>query len=178
MRLRRNVRGKGYRTAAGGKVEGLILNGINLIAGVVPVPVSGTDWGEFPALSVIVIAAVSAPVVVGSNTTLIVQFAPAARVDPQPLVNLNEVAFVPVIATFEMARVEDPGFVRVADLEAVEVPTGSELNARLVGERVSLVPVPFSKIVFAFVTVLSFKTRFAERAPVAVGLKTKPMLQL
>ena len=53
------------------------------------------------------------------------------------MVNRKDVALVPVIAMLEMERVDDPGLVSVTALEAVELPTASELNARLVGERVS-----------------------------------------
>ena len=45
-----------------------------------PVPVKGTACGLPPALFVIVRVPVRAPMVVGANVTLIVQFAPAAKV--------------------------------------------------------------------------------------------------
>lgn len=50
---------------AAGLAEDLICTALFLMEAVVPVPLSGTDWGELPPLSAIVIAPVSAPVVVG-----------------------------------------------------------------------------------------------------------------
>lgn len=50
---------------------------------VVPVPLSGTCCGLPIALSVMLRAALRAPLAVGLNVTLIVQLAPAASVLPQ-----------------------------------------------------------------------------------------------
>lgn len=56
------------------------------IAKSVPVPVSATDCGLAPALSVTVIDPVLAPDDAGENVTLTVQLAPTASDDPQSLV--------------------------------------------------------------------------------------------
>jgi hypothetical protein len=52
--------------------------------------------------------AVFAPGVVGANVTVILQFAPAARVAPQVVVLLNSEALVPVKAIDEMFKVAVP----------------------------------------------------------------------
>ena len=51
-----------------------------------PVPVSDTLCGLPEALSVMVTEALRLPLAVGSNVTLIVQFAPAATLAPHVLV--------------------------------------------------------------------------------------------
>jgi hypothetical protein len=60
--------------------------GDSVATGPVPVPVKGADWGLPEALSVMVTAALRAPVAVGLNVTLMVQLAPAATLVPQVLV--------------------------------------------------------------------------------------------
>jgi hypothetical protein len=60
--------------------------GENVATGPVPVPVKVADWGLPEALSVMVTAALRAPVAVGLKVTLMVQFAPAATPVPQVLV--------------------------------------------------------------------------------------------
>jgi hypothetical protein len=70
-----------------------------------------------------VIVARRVPVAVGVNVTLIVQFDPAATIDPQLLVCEKSPAFVPetdILGTFISAF---PVFVRVADLTVLPVPT-------------------------------------------------------
>jgi hypothetical protein len=95
------------------------------------------DCGEPVALSVIVIAAVSAPVVVGPKCPWIVQFAPAARLAPQLLPKTNEEASVPVTAMLVIDRLAAPVFVMVTDCDALEVPTTWVPKERLVLENVT-----------------------------------------
>jgi len=84
----------------------------------VPVPVRAAIWGVPGALSATLIAAVSVPVAVGLNTTMIGQFAPAASVDPQVLVCENELALAPVTVIEVIARATVPGFESVTVMAA------------------------------------------------------------
>jgi hypothetical protein len=79
--------------------------------------------GDPEALSVMVTAAVRAPVAVGVKCPWMVQLAPIARLDPQLFANTNEEAFVPVTAMLVMASVELPVFVNVTLCERLVVPT-------------------------------------------------------
>jgi hypothetical protein len=88
-----------------------------------PVPLSETLCGEFDALSVMVMAAVSGPVVVGAKCPWMVQFAPAARVVPQLFANPNEEAPAPVTAMLEMVKVAESLFVNVTLCDGLKVPT-------------------------------------------------------
>lgn len=64
----------------------LKLLGAKVTAGVAPVPVKVTVCGLLLALSVMTTVPERVPVAVGVNTTLMVQFAPAATEVPQVLV--------------------------------------------------------------------------------------------
>ena len=78
-----------------------------------PVPVRLTVCGLPVALSVIVTAAVRAPLAAGVNVTLIVQFAPAPTELPQVLVWAKSLAFVPVRARLEIVSAALPVLVSV-----------------------------------------------------------------
>ena len=75
--------------------------------------------GEPVALSVMVTAAVSAPVTVGVKCPWMVQFAPAARLDPQVFANTNEEAFAPVTLMLAMAKAALPVLVKVTCCEQI-----------------------------------------------------------
>jgi hypothetical protein len=62
---------------------------------------------------------VRVPVVVGLKVTLMVQLAPAARVDPQLLLWAKS----PLIATLLIVKLVDPVLVRVEVCAALVVPT-------------------------------------------------------
>jgi hypothetical protein len=64
-------------------------------------------------LSVIVTAALRAPVAVGVNVTLILQLAPAATLAPQVFVWLKSPLFVPVIVMLVMLSAAVPVLERV-----------------------------------------------------------------
>jgi hypothetical protein len=74
-------------------------------------------------LSVIVIAAVMAPVVVGAKCPWIVQLAPAARLVPQLFANPKAEAFVPVTAMLVIDSGPPPVLVIVTVCDALVVPT-------------------------------------------------------
>jgi hypothetical protein len=79
--------------------------------------------GEPVALSVMVMAAVRAAAVAGVKCPWMVQFAPAARLDPQLFANTKEDASVPVTAMLVMASTELPVFVKVTLCERLVVLT-------------------------------------------------------
>ena len=87
-----------------------------------PVPIRFRICGLPAALSLIVIAAVLGPAVVGANVTLIEQFAPPATLVPQVLFCVNSPLFVPVIATLLMVNVAVPALPRITDCGALVVP--------------------------------------------------------
>ena len=85
-------------------------------AGFVPVPLSETVCGELGSLSATCRVADSAACVVGVKVTLIVQFAPPARVAGeagQVFVRPKSPAFVPVVLRLLIVRAVVPLFVRV-----------------------------------------------------------------
>jgi hypothetical protein len=102
-----------------------------------PVPLSAIDCGESVALSMIVIAAVRAPVVVGPKCPWMVQLAPAARLVPQLLPKENEETSVPVTAMLVIDRLVVPEFVMVTDCDALVVPTSWVPKEMLVLENVT-----------------------------------------
>src|ERR1035438_427303 len=95
-----------------------------------------------------VTAAVSAPATVGVKCPWMVQFVPAARLDPQVFANTNEEAFAPVTLMLAIARVAPPVLVKVTCFDALAVPTISLPNDRLVADSDTVVlnPVPLSLI--------------------------------
>jgi len=102
------------------------------------VPLRVIDCGELAALSVMVMAAVSAPVVAGVKWPWMVQFAPDATLVPQLLANTNEEAPAPVTVMLVMARGPVPVFVSVTDCDALVAPGLTEPKERLVAERVTV----------------------------------------
>jgi hypothetical protein len=84
------------------------------LAGAVPVPVRGTVCGLLASLSETLKVAVSAPVMDGVKTMLIVHVAPTAIVPPQfELVTRKSAAFGPVNEAFTFVN---PLWVRLASV--------------------------------------------------------------
>ena len=81
-------------------------------------------------MSVTVSAAVRVPVALGVKVTLIVQFAPAARLVPHVFVCAKSPLFAPVMAMLEMFNVAEPMLLRVTACAALAVPTISFGNPR------------------------------------------------
>jgi hypothetical protein len=131
------------------------------------------DCGDPLALSVIVTAAESAPVVVGAKWPWMEQFAPAARLVPQLFPKTKEDAFVPVTVMLLKVSVALPVFVNVTDCEALDEPTVSVPNDKLVAERDTAGPnpVPLSAIACGELPALSVMVIDAVRSPVVVGEK-------
>ena len=114
---------------------------------VVPLPLSATTCGEPDALSAILTAPARAPDATGLKLTVIVQLAFAARLAPQLSVCVNELAFVPVIVIPVIDSVAVPSFVRVIGIVAADVPRDVSGNARVVGDKLTVKPVPVSATV-------------------------------
>lgn len=91
----------------------LVADSVTGDVGATPVPVNDMVCGDVAALSVIVIAAVIAPVAVGAKWPWIEQLAPTARLDPQLLEKSNCEAFVPVTAMLVIVSAAVPVLVMV-----------------------------------------------------------------
>jgi hypothetical protein len=85
----------------------------------VPEPIRLTVCGLLLALSLTVIVPVSVPVVVGLNVTLIVQLAPAAKLEPQLFVS----AKLALVAMLLIVRLVVPVLVSVTGCAVLVVPT-------------------------------------------------------
>ena len=104
--------------------------------GQMPVPDSGTVFGGGPPPGVTTSVADLAPELVGLNTTLPVQLAPDARLDPQLVVRANWPGFVPpmVIPLNDNGTV--PVLVTLTVFAELEVPAAWSPKTRLVGVTV------------------------------------------
>ena len=103
-----------------------------------PLPVNGTLWGEFGALSAMLMDARRAPAAVGVKVTLREQPAPTAKVAMQVLlVMAKSPALVPAREVLVIVNEAWPVFVTTRESAALVVLTGASGNARLVGERVT-----------------------------------------
>lgn len=115
-----------------------------------PVPLSAIVCGEPVALSVMVTAAESAPVVMGAKCPWMMQFDPTGKVVPQLFANTNEDASAPVTVMLVIDKAEVPVLVIVTDCDALEEPTVVAGNERLVAESVTgpagAKPVPLNGI--------------------------------
>ena len=131
--------------------------------------------GEPVAESVMVMAAVRAPVNVGAKCPWMVQLFPADTVDPQEFPNINEVAFAPVTPMPVMKSADSPVLVRVTVCVALPDPTRTVPKDRLLAESDTVVgivtPVPLSAIVCGDPVMLSKILMAAVNGPVAIGAK-------
>ena len=106
------------------------------VAPATPVPLNTMLCGELVAPSVMVTAAVNAPVVAGAKYPSIVQLAPAAKLLPQLFANTNEDAFAPVTAMLGIGKAAVPLFVIVTDCDPVAAPRFSLPKDKLVADSV------------------------------------------
>ena len=143
-----------------------------------PVPVKGTVCGLPPALSVIVRFPERAPTAVGANVTLMLQFAPAARVAglighavPPVLVSAKS----PEAAIELTVKAPAPVLVRVTGCAALVVVSNWPLKVILVGTSPTpgavTDPVPLRFTVCGLEVSLSVKVSVPVRKPAAPGLK-------
>src|SRR5204862_3254271 len=105
------------------------------LGGAVPVPDTPEVWGLLLALSVTVSVPLRDPAAVGVKVTLIVQFPPAATLDPQLLVCPKSPGLVPVKAMLVMLNVAPLGFESVTACAALVAPTFWLLKVSVVGAR-------------------------------------------
>jgi hypothetical protein len=136
--------------------------------------------GEPLALSVMVTAAVSAPVAAGVKWPWMVQLAPPATLVPQLFANTNEEASAPVTAMLVMAKGPVPVLVSVTDCDALVTPTGSPAKDKLLADRDTaggVRPVPDSAMLCGEPLALSVMVTAAVSAPVAAGVKWPWMVQ-
>lgn len=131
----------------------------------------------FEALSFTVRVPVFAPVDVGLKKMLIVQLAPAARVDPQLVFPPKFVVTVILL----MDKVLEVPFFSVRACVAVSLLTLSLPKDKLAGVSVTVppaaTPVPERLAVCGLLLALSVTVKVPLAAPVAVGLKVTLMLQ-
>jgi hypothetical protein len=85
---------------------------------------------------VIVIEALRGPKWLGVKVTLMVQFAPAARLDPHELFWLKSVALLPESATLAIVTADVPVLVTVSVCAPLTLPVSCGAKLRLAGERV------------------------------------------
>jgi hypothetical protein len=130
--------------------------GDRLAEGPVPVPVKVTRWGLPLALSVTERVALRAAATVGLNVTLIVQFAPAARLEAHVFVKAKSPGFAPEMAMLVIVRDASPVFDRVTLRAALVVLTGWFPNAREDGLREAIgtaILVKFTPVTLALLIV-------------------------
>ena len=143
-----------------------------------PVPLSVALCGFPAASSETLTEPVRVPPAVGVNVTLMLQCAPAVRLEPQLFVSAKS----PVAPIAEMFNVALPEFVSVNGWLALVVPNAWLANAKLPGEREAIgavaTPVPESPAVCGLPTALSETETVAERAPLALGVNDTVMEQL
>jgi len=115
---------------------------------------------------------------VGVKVTLIVQLAPAAKVEPQVVVRAKSPAFVPVKEVTIEARLVVPMLLRVTTWAELVVPATWLPKVRLPGARVTPVPVPVRATVCGLPEALSVMESEAVREPIALGLNVMLKVQL
>jgi len=146
---------------------------------VVPVPMSGREWGLPDALSVNTSVAVRLPAAVGVKVTLAVQLPPAGNVDglrAHVVFSAKSVELVPPMATEVIVSGALPLLVSVAVCPPLDVPICWLVKVRVGGLRVTAgadAPVPERATVWGLPDALADTDRDPVRAPVAVGLKVR-----
>ncbi len=145
-----------------------------------PVPDNATDCGLPAAPSVTEIAAARAPVALGVNTAVMVQFEPAATKTPQLFVCEKSPAFAPVIAMLETGKSPLPVLNRVTPPGALLAPKPVLANVivEMLKVTIGAVPVPLSVAVCGLPDALSITETAAVRVPEASGVNVILIVQL
>jgi hypothetical protein len=135
------------------------------VTGRLPVPVRLTVCGLFSAVSAIVRTPVAEPRAAGVNVTPIVQFAPAAMLVPQVLLDTanGPLAVIPVKVSAKLRR-----FVRVTVFSALGSPAAIIPKFKLVGDRPTG-ELPFPVTPTVWVPALSVIVTVPEAEPMTVG---------
>jgi len=108
---------------------------VPLFRPLIPVPDSSKFCGLPGALSVTESVPVRSPVVPGTKVTLIMQFAPAVRVEPQVLVSAK---LGPAARILTLLSVPVPELRSVMICAGLGVPTSSPSKVKLVGDKATL----------------------------------------
>jgi hypothetical protein len=116
---------------------------------------------------------VSVPLTVGVKVTLIVQLAPAPRLDGQLLLSEK----YSVAEMLEMVSAPVPTLVSVTDCAALVEPTAMLENVRVLVDREALEPVPLKVTVCGLLLALSVMVRVPLTVPVAVGVNVTLTVQ-
>lgn len=119
----------------------LVPDKVALDPGTKPTPFNETDCGLPTVSSVMVMEALRGPAWLGVNVTVTVQFAPAARLEPQVLLWPKSAALVPAIVMLLIAKTEPLVLVSVTGCTPLVVPVNCAEKFRLGDERVRL-PAP------------------------------------
>jgi len=107
-----------------------------------PVPLRATVCGLPPPVSAIDSEALRAPCVPGVNVTVNVQLAPASTLFPQVVLSLKSVVLLPVNVTELMLTAFVPTLVKETVCGGLVCPRLTLPKFRLVGDRLTAVPVP------------------------------------
>ena len=120
------------------------------------------------------------PAAAGVKITLMMQPAPAPRLDPQVLVCVKSLAFEPETEMLAMVRTALPVLVSVTDWDGVAVPTDGLPKVRLEGETLTpdAAPVPERLTACGLPVALSEMASDAARPPLEEGVKVTLMVQL
>src|SRR5207249_1756977 len=159
------------------------LVGANPTPGAVPFPLSVMICGLPPALSASDSVPVRAPKAVGVKVTLMVQFAPAAKVAGlvgQALAPVLVAAKSPEAANELIVKAAVPVFVSVTVIGVLVVASGWLPKPRLVGANPTpgAVPFPLSVMICGLPPASSASDSVPVRAPKAVGVKVTLMVQV
>src|SRR5207247_381976 len=157
------------------------LVGANPTPGAVPFPLSVIICGLPPASSASDSVPVRAPEAVGVKVTLMVQFAPAAKVAGlvgQALAPVLVAAKSPEAANELIVKAAVPVFVSVTVIGVLVVASGWLPKPRLVGANPTpgAVPFPLSVMICGLPPALSASDSVPVRAPEAVGVKVTLMV--
>src|SRR5437016_4994028 len=172
----------GVLVVASGWLPKPSLVGANPTPGAVPFPLSVMICGLPPALSASDSVPVRAPKAVGVKVTLMVQFAPAAKVAGlvgQALAPVLVAAKSPEGANELIVKAAVPVFVSVTVIAVLVVASSWLPKPRLVGANPTpgAVPFPLSVMICGLPPALSVSDSVPVRAPEAVGVKVTLMVQ-
>jgi len=113
----------------------------------------------------------------GVNFTLTVQFVPEVSVEPQVLVCVKSLGFVPIIEIDVTVKVPGPTLLTVTFWLALIVPTNWEAKDRLPGLTATMVPVPLSEALCGLPGALSVTVILALRTAATCGRNVIPTAQ-
>ena len=159
----------------------VMLAGVSMTPGALPVPDNATVCGLFPAASVNVNVAVRVPGAAGVKVMLTVQLPEPARLAPQVFPEIaKSPEFAPEMATLLILMAEVAPLLRTTDCGEAVTPTVVAAKVKLAGVTVAFVPfpVPDKSTACGLFPAESVNRRVAVRAPPAVGVNVTLTVQL